>query len=298
MWGFNSLPNYLIICGRSINNEGVDILTRRYLSIKHLWIIAAIIFLASSTSMSAQARPSNVSNDNETLSKPNIVLVHGAWADGSSWSKVIPLLQEKGYNVTAVQIPLTSLADDVKVTNRVLAMQNGSTILVGHSYGGAVITEAGANASNVTGLVYISAFAPDEGENLGELNGRMPTAPGQANFLPDATGFLWIDPKAFPESFAQDVDPAQARIMAAVQKPLSASIFDEKATQAAWRSKPSWYLVSENDRIINPDLERFMAERIGAKEVVSIPSDHASLVSHPAEVSKLIMDAANATATR
>ena len=258
--------------------------------------MAAIVFVASIAFMNAQAKPDNVSRDSEMISNPNIVLVHGAWADGSSWSKVIPLLQEKGYNVTAVQIPLTSLADDVKVTERVLAMQNGPKILVGHSYGGAVITEAGANASNVTGLVYISAFAPDEGENLGELNGRMPAAPGQANFRPDATGFLWIDPKAFPESFAQDVDPVQARIMAAVQKPLSASIFGEKAIKAAWKSKPSWYLVSENDRIINPDLERFMAERIGAREVVSIPSDHASLVSHPAEVSKLITDAANATA--
>ena len=163
-------------------------------------------------------------------------LVHGAWADGSSWSKVIPLLQEEGYNVTAVQIPLTSLADDVAVTRRVLAMQNGPTILVGHSYGGVVITEAGANASNVVGLVYISAFAPDDGEVLGELNARMPAASGQANIRPDAYGFLWIDPQAFPESFAQDVDPVQARIMAAVQKPLSASIFGEKVTQAAWKT--------------------------------------------------------------
>jgi pimeloyl-ACP methyl ester carboxylesterase len=124
----------------------------------------------------------------------------------------------------------------------------------------------------------------------------MPVASGQANLRPDANGFVWIDPKAFPESFAQDVDTTAARVMAAVQKPLSLSIFGEKATQAAWKSKPSWYLLSENDRIINPDLQRFMAERIGAKKVVSIPSDHASLVSHPAEVAQLIMDAANATA--
>jgi pimeloyl-ACP methyl ester carboxylesterase len=283
--------------------RGLDFLTRKYLSAKYISTIAAIVFVVSVTFMNAQAQPGNVSRDNvsrdsQTLSNPNIVLVHGAWADGSSWSKVIPMLQEKGYNVTAVQIPLTSLADDVVVTHRVLAMQDGPTILVGHSYGGVVITSAGANASNVTGLVYISAFAPDEGEILGELNGRMPAAPGQADFRPDATGFLWIDPKAFPESFAQDVDPVQARIMAAVQKPLSASIFGEKVTKAAWKSKPSWYLVSENDRIINPDLERFMAGRIGARKVVSIPSDHASLVSHPTEVAQLITDAANATATK
>ena len=274
-------------------------MTRKYLSAKYISTIAAIVFVASIAFMNAQAQSGNVSIDSETLSNPNnpnIVLVHGAWADGSSWSKVIPMLQEKGYNVTAVQIPLTSLADDVKVTNRVLAMQNGPTILVGHSYGGVVITDAGANASNVVGLVYISAYAPDEGEVLSKLNERMPAVSGQANIHPGAEGFLWIDPKAFPESFAQDVDPVQARIMAAVQKPLSASIFGDKVTKAAWKSKPSWYLLSENDRIINPGLERFMAERIGAREVVSIPSDHASLVSHPNEVAKLITDAANATA--
>ena len=257
--------------------------------------ITAIVFLAGLISVNAQAQSSNVSNVSES-SHPNVVLVHGAWADGSSWSKVIPLLQENGYNVTAVQIPLTSLSDDAAVTQRVLAMQNGPTILVGHSYGGAVITEAAANVSSVVGLVYISAFAPDSGEVLGELFARMPAASGQANVRPDAYGFLWIDPKAFPESFAQDVDPVQARIMAAVQKPLAASIFADRATQAAWKTKPSWYLLSENDRIINPDLERFMANRLGAKKVVSIPSDHASLVSHPAEVAQLIMDAANSTA--
>ena len=270
---------------------------------KYIKTISVIIFVASIAFMNAQAQPNNVSDDcgmpsnPNNPNNPNIVLVHGAWADGSSWSKVIPLLQEKGYNVTAVQIPLTSLADDVAVTNRVLAMQNGPTILVGHSYGGVVITAAGANASSVVGLVYISAYAPDEGEVLSELNGRMPAVSGQANIHPDAEGFLWIDPKAFPESFAQDVDPVQARVMAAVQKPLSASIFGDKITKAAWKSKPSWYLVSENDRMINPDLERFMAKRIGAKEVVSIPASHASLVSHPNEVAKLITDAANATAT-
>jgi len=254
--------------------------------------ISAIVFLAGIAFISAQAQQTT------PLAVSNVVLVHGAWADGSSWSRVIPLLQEKGYNVTAVQIPLTSVADDVAVTSRVLAMQNGPTILVGHSYGGVVITEAGADASNVVGLVYVSAFAPDVGETLGALNSRMPTGSGQANIRPDAYGFLWIDPKAFPESFVQDTDPVQARVMAAVQKPLSASIFGDNVTQAAWKSKPSWYLVSENDRIINPDLERFMANRIGAKEVVSIPSSHASLVSHPDEVVKLITDAANAMAIR
>jgi pimeloyl-ACP methyl ester carboxylesterase len=263
---------------------------------KQLFTISAIIFVLSITFIGAQAQPSNVSGNSEMLSKPNIVLVHGAFADGSSWSKVIQLLQEEGYNVTAVQMPLTSLADDVATTRRVLAMQSGPTILVGHSYGGVVITVAGANESNVTGLVYISAFAPDVGEAISNLSALVPAPSGQANVRPDAEGFLWIDPKAFPESFAQDVDPVQARVMSAVQKPIAASSFTEKTTQAAWKSKPSWYLVSENDRMINPDLERFMAKRIGAEEVVSISSSHASMVSHPTEVTKLITNAANATA--
>lgn len=263
---------------------------------KQLFTISAIIFVLSITFIGAQAIPSNVSGNTENISKPNIVLVHGAFADGSSWSKVILLLQDQGYNVTAVQMPLTSLADDVATTRRVLAMQSGPTILVGHSYGGVVITVVGANKSNVTGLVYISAFAPDVGESISELSGQMPVAPGQANIHPDAGGFLWIDTKAFPESFAQDVDPVQARVMSAVQKPISASSFSENVTQAAWKSKTSWYLVSENDRMINPDLERFMAKRIGAKEVISIPASHAVMVSHPTDVTKLITDAANATA--
>lgn len=254
--------------------------------------ILVFVFLASLTLISAQAQQSS------SPVVPNVVLVHGSWVDGSSWSKVIQLLQEKGYNVTAAQIPLTSLADDVNVTSRVLSMQKGPVILVGHSYGGAVITEAGANASNVIGLVYIAAFAPDAGESIGQLTARYSAPPASANIRPDAFGFLWFDPKAFPESLAQDADPATARVMAAVQKPIAASAFGEKVAQAAWKSKPSWYLVSENDRAINPDLERFMAKRIGSKEVIEIPSSHAAMVSHPNEVVKLITDAANATATK
>ncbi len=227
----------------------------------------------------------------------NVVLVHGAWADGSSWSKVIPLLQEKGFNVTAVQLPETSLADDANTTRRVLAMQDGPTILVGHSYGGAVITVAGADAPNVTGLVYIAAFAPEANEVLGALNARLPPAVGLTKIVPDAGGFLWIDQAAFPEVFAQDVDPAEARVLAAVQTPLAASIFNDTATKAAWTAKPSWYLVSESDRIINPDLERFMAERMGAT-VSSVQASHASLISHPEEVAQLIMTAVNETAVK
>lgn len=229
-------------------------------------------------------------------SQINVVLVHGAWADGSNWSKVIPLLQDKGLSVTAVQNPLTSLADDAAVTRRVLDAQGGSTILVGHSYGGAVITEAGVDAPNVVALVYIAAFAPDRG-GLGSIFARQEQPPGAKSIRPDNNGFLWIDRATFRNSFAQDCDELEARVMAAVQKPIAGRCFDDKVTQPAWKSKPSWYQVSENDRMIPPDAERWMAKRMGAT-TISLPASHASLVSRPAEVAKLIADAAAATATR
>jgi len=219
----------------------------------------------------------------------NIVLVHGAWADGSSWSRVIPLLQDNGCRVAAVQIPLTSLAEDVAITRHVLALQTGPSILVGHSYGGAVITEAGTDAPDVVGLVYISAFAPDEGESIGDLNARA-SASGQAHIRTDDRGFLWISQEGFAAAFAQDVDPDEARILAAVQKPIAAGVFWDKITTPAWKSKPSWCLISENDRMIPPDTQRFMATRMSAT-VLSVRSSHASLVSRPNEVVKLITDA-------
>jgi pimeloyl-ACP methyl ester carboxylesterase len=222
--------------------------------------------------------------------KSSVVLVHGEWADGSSWSKVIPLLQKKGLRVTAVQLPLTSLADDVAVTRHVIALQEGSTVLAGHSYGGSVITEAGTNTRNVVGLVYVSAFAPDEGESIGDLYARA-AAPGVAHVHPDDAGFLWID----GESFAQDVDPVQARIMAVVQKPIAARIFGDKVTRPAWELKPSWYLVSEIDRMIPVETQRFMSKRMGAT-VVSVPASHWSMVSHPDKVAKIISDAATSAA--
>ena len=222
--------------------------------------------------------------------KSSVVLVHGEWADGSSWSKVIPLLQKNGLRVTAVQLPLTSLADDVAVTRHVIALQEGSTVLAGHSYGGSVITEAGTNAPNVVGLVYVSAFAPEEGESLGDLYARA-AAPGVAHVRPDDEGFLWID----PEAFAHDVDPVQARILAVVQKPIAARIFGDKVTRPAWELKPSWYLVSEIDRMIPAETQRFMSKRMGAT-VVSVPASHWSMVSHPDQVAKLISDAASSAA--
>jgi pimeloyl-ACP methyl ester carboxylesterase len=207
---------------------------------------------------------------------------------------VIPLLQSKGLRVTAVQIPLTSLAEDVAITRLALAVQKGPTVLVGHAYGGLVITETGTDASNVVGLVYVSAFAPDEGESIRDLNARA-AAPGSAHVRPDDEGFLWIDPEAFPQVFAQDVDLVQARIMAAVQKPIAARIFGDKVTRPAWKSKLSWFLLSENDRMIPAETQRFMSKRMGAT-VLSVPASHSSMVSHPEEVAKLILDAASGAA--
>ncbi|MGB7948233.1 MAG: alpha/beta hydrolase [Candidatus Binatia bacterium] len=222
--------------------------------------------------------------------KSSVVLVHGEWTDGSSWNKVIPLLQRNGLRVTAVQIPLTSLADDVAVLRHVIGLQGNPIVLAGHSYGGSVITEAGTNAPNVVGLVYVSAFAPDEGESLGDLYARA-AAPGLAHLRPDDEGFLWIDPDGFAEAVAQDVDPVQARTLAVVQKPIAARVFSDKTTQPAWELKPSWYLVSESDQMIPAVTQRFMSKRIGAK-VTSVQASHFSMVSRPVEVAKLISEAA------
>jgi pimeloyl-ACP methyl ester carboxylesterase len=219
--------------------------------------------------------------------KTNVVLVHGAWADGSSWSKVIPLLQDEGFNVSAVQLPLTSLTDDIAVTRNMLAAQKGPTVLVGHSYGGAVITGAANDAPDVIALVYIAAFGLDEGESLEGLSQQGPATAGAAQIRPDDHGFLWINPDGFPEAFAADVDPVEARVMAAVQKPLSLKSFVEKSGPPAWKHLPSWFLVSTNDRMIPPEAEEFMAKRMGAT-VRSVPSSHASMVSHPKEVADMI----------
>jgi pimeloyl-ACP methyl ester carboxylesterase len=225
---------------------------------------------------------------------PNVLLVHGAWADGSSWGGVIPLLRERGHNAVAVQLSLNSLADDVAHTRQVLVDRlQGPTVLVGHSYGGAVISGAAAGQSNVIALVYASAFAPDEGESLGGLSGRYPAAPLGDHLQPDSRGKLWIDPAKYNEVFCQDVDAMQAGVMAATQGPLAGAIFGEKAGPAAWHTVPSWYFVSTDDRAIAPDLERFMAGRMGAS-TIEVASSHASPVSHPHEVADLIFAAARA----
>ncbi len=227
--------------------------------------------------------------------KTNVVLVHGAWADGSTWSKVIPLLDKKGFNVTAVQIPLTSLEDDIAVTRSALAAQKGRTILVGHSYGGAVITGAANDAPNVTALVYIAAFGLDEGESLEVLSKQGPPPAGAAQIRPDEHGFLWIDRDGFRAAFAADVDPGEARIMAVTQKPLSIKSFVAKSGPPAWKHISSWYLVSSNDQMIPPQAEELMAKRMGAT-VRTVAASHASMVSHPREVADIICAAADAEA--
>jgi pimeloyl-ACP methyl ester carboxylesterase len=227
------------------------------------------------------------------MSASNVVLVHGAWADGSSWSGVIQRLQQADYNVTAVQIPLTSLAEDVARVRQVLGAQTGPTILVGHSYGGAVITQLGKDTPNVVGLVYVAAFAPDEGESMKGLISGGPQPAGSAAIRPDALGFLWLDRDGFLQYFAPDVDQTQARVLASVQKPIAASTFlgDETFGEPAWKALPSWYLVTEQDQMIPPDAQRFMAQRAEAT-ISSVVSSHVPMISHPGTVANLIIEAA------
>jgi pimeloyl-ACP methyl ester carboxylesterase len=223
----------------------------------------------------------------------NVVLVHGAYADGSSWSEVIPLLQRAGLNVTAVQNPLMSLEDDCNYTRRALALQDGPTILVAHSYGGEVITETGVDPK-VTALVYCAARGPDANEDYTALGKEFPAPPASAGLV-HANGFLRLSEAAFLRDFAGDLDPAKARALYAVQAPVSDTLFSAKVTQAAWREKPSFYAVSRNDRTINPDLQRFMAKRMKAA-TIEIPASHLAIVSHPHEIAGLILKAAGAGA--
>ena len=246
--------------------------------------VAAIVAMALSafaTAGSAPAPPPGIKN---------IVLVHGAFADGSSWAKVIPILQAKGYNVTAVQNPLTSLADDVAATQRTLAQQDGPVILVGHSWGGVVITEAG-NDPKVAGLVYVAAFGPDQGEVVGDLGKEYPPPPAFTAPIVDAQGFMTLPTDAVLKHFAQDLPPAEARVVAATQGPVSASAFGSKVSNVAWKTKPSWYIVSAQDGAIAPDEERFFATRMKAT-TTELKSSHVPMLSQPQAVAAVILDAA------
>ena len=227
--------------------------------------------------------------------RPNIVLVHGAWADGSSWSAIIEILQADGYHVTAPQFPLTSLSGDVARLRQVLNLQNGPTIVAGHSYGGQVMTALGTDAPNVAGLVYIAAFGLDEGESLGALLSQGPVTPALAHLFTDEQGFGWLSEEDFVEHFAADVDPLEAKVMYAVQQPLTVSAFNDIMGTPAWKALPSWYLVATEDQAIPPDAERQFAARMRAT-TIEISSGHLAMVSHPAAVADLIKTAADVVA--
>ncbi len=244
-------------------------------------LIAGVATSLLGGSSKAQVRPA--------VSARNVVLVHGAYADGSCWSEVIRRLQLFGLNATAVQNPLTSLADDVAATQRILALQEGPTVLVGHSWAGTVISEAGVDPK-VSALVYVAARAPDAGEDYTALAARFPTPPASAGLVKSG-GFAQLSEDAFLGDFAGDIEPAKARILYAVQGPISDTLFSGKTTNAAWRSKPSWYAISTEDRTISPELERFMANRMKAK-TIEVKASHLSLISHPQEITDLILDAA------
>ena len=223
--------------------------------------------------------------------RPNIVLVHGAWADGSCWSGVIERLQAQGFQVRAPQFPLTSLADDVARLRQVLEFQDGPTIVVGHSYGGQIMTALGEEAPNVVGLVYVAAFGLDQGESLGALLSGGPPTPALAHMFNDSRGFGWLSEDDFVDHFAGDVDATWARVMYAVQQPIALSAFEDTMGVPAWKSLPTWYLVSQNDEAIPPDAERMFASRMGAT-TVEVPSSHVAMVSHPMDVANLIETAA------
>ena len=225
--------------------------------------------------------------------RPNIILVHGAWADGSSWSAVIEDLQANGYKVTAPQFPLSSLGDDVARLRQVLDLQDGPTVVAGHSYGGQVMTALGADAPNVVGLVYVAAFGLDEGESLGALLEQGPPAPAIAHMIVDGEGFAWLPEDDFVNHFAGDVDTAKAKVMYAVQQPLLTAAFGEPMGTPAWKALPSWYMVATEDEAIPPAAERQFAERMGAT-TVEVPSGHVAMVSRPDEVTRLILEASAA----
>ncbi|ACK51126.1 conserved hypothetical protein [Methylocella silvestris BL2] len=226
---------------------------------------------------------------NATPKARNVVLVHGLFADGSCWSEVIPLLQAKGLNVTSVQNPLTTLPEAVAAAQRVLDRQDGSTVFVGHSFSGMIVTEAGMHP-NVSALVYVAARAPDAGEDYPALAKKYPTPPASAGIVFDGDEGR-LSEAAFLRDFAGDIPEAKAKVLYAVQEPFQKALLTGKTEHAAWRSKPSFYAVSTEDRTIDPDLERFMAKRMGAK-TIEVKSSHLSMISHPDAIANLILEAA------
>jgi len=250
---------------------------------KHGLLFAAVTGAAFASLAAPAAAPDRAAT--------TVVLVHGAFADGSSWERVIPLLQAKGLHVVSVQNPLSSLADDVAATRRVLYAQTGPVVLVGHSWGGIVISEAGSH-ERVKSLVYVAAFAPSEGQSASDLGKGYPTPPGLAFLVQDKQGFLTLSPEGMTRHFAQDLPAAQTRVMAATQGPIGAASFDEKTTTAAWKTKPSWFVLTQQDHMIDPGLQKAMAEKISA-HIVSVPSSHVPQLSRPAQVADAIVAAAD-----
>jgi pimeloyl-ACP methyl ester carboxylesterase len=260
--------------------------------------VAMVAGLSSGTyfsSASAQNKtamePTGMKNTITNATKINIVLVHGLWADASSWSKVIPILQDAGHKVIAVELPLHSAADDVATVKRAIDLVGGPVILVGHSYGGFVITNAGYNNPNVKGLVYVAAFAPREGISLSTFHNVPKEFEGKPVLIFDKGGFAYINPAIFHDFLVQDVDQAQAKVLAVVQKPANISgLFNVKSGPPAWKQLPTWYEVSQDDHVIPPALERMFAKQINAT-TIALPSSHTSLVSHPTEIAQLILNA-------
>ncbi|MDJ1638636.1 alpha/beta fold hydrolase [Rhizobium rhizogenes] len=248
--------------------------------------------LALAMACTAAILPAAGQAANEPTGVHNIVLVHGAFADGSSWSDIIPLLQAKGFRVTAVQNPLTSLADDVAAARRVLERQKGGVLLVGHSWAGAVVTEAGS-AENVKGIVYLSALVPDAGESVSELLQKRNSP--MEGLVPDHDGLVWLsDPKAYAHVMASDVSADRVAMLAAVQLPMAANAFNDKISTAAWRTKKSWYLVTEGDNALPTAVQQWLAKHIGAT-TKTIKSSHMSMISHPSVVADFIANAARST---
>src|ERR1700675_2470096 len=259
---------------------------------KYQALAAAFALSAQAAHLTAQTQAQSQQNS----ARPTIVLVHGGFVDGSGWAGVFEILRKDGYNVAIVQNPTISLAGDVAATKSVIDAQTGPVILVGHSYGGAVITQAG-NDPRVAGLVYIAAFAPDNGQSVDALIKTFPAGGPQPPILPPRDGFLYLDKDKFAAAFAADVDAKTAAFMAESQVPWGLEALTGSVTQAAWKSKPSWYLVATDDKMIPPDQQRFMSKRAGAT-VVETKGSHAVYVSRPAPVAALIKQAATTIATK
>lgn len=252
-------------------------------------VLFAALLTAGAIATTASAADKGAGH--EAHAQKTVVLVHGAFADGSSWNEVIPLLQAKGLKVVAVQNPLSSLADDVAYANRAIDAQEGPVVLVGHSWGGTVITEAGAN-EKVKALVYVAAFAPSKGQTSLDGVKDFPTPPGLANPIADKSGYLTLSPESVSKYFAQDLSPAQTNLIATTQGAVRGANFAEPVSVAAWEGKPSWYIVAEQDYMIQPDAQRAFAKKIKAR-VTSLPSSHVPMVSKPRQVADVIAAAAD-----